>query len=141
VTQKTKVNETEELLSAVRKEYQYAALVQTPAALVCANRGIPIYAQVDDMAQMIGRKISVVSGKSEKIVQALEKVNAVLVPGVGAVVRSECEDDTIALELLVDKSAICSIHTAASNVKARIGFIDSALMRLVYQKKYSKQKN
>jgi L-fuculose-phosphate aldolase len=141
VTQGTAANEAEALLNAVREKFQYTALVQTPAAVVCANRGIPIYAQVDDMAQMIGRKISVVSGKTVKIINALDKVNAVLVPGVGAVVRSESEDDTTALRLLVDKAAVCSIHAAASNVKARIGVIDAALMKLVYQKKYSKQKN
>ncbi len=141
VTQGTTANEAQTLLSAVREKFQYAALVQTPAAVVCANRGIPVYAQVDDMAQMIGRKISVVSGGAVKIIQALEKADAVLVPGVGAVVRSESEDDTTALQLLADKAAVCSIHAAASNVKARIGVIDAALMRLVYQKKYSKQKN
>jgi len=141
VTEGTTANETEALLHAAREKFHYAALVQTPAAVVCAKRGIPIYAQVDDMAQMIGRKISVVSGKTMKILNALEKVNAVLVPGVGAVVRSESEDDTTALGLLVDKAAVCNIHATASNVKARIGVIDAALMNLVYQKKYSKQKS
>ena len=141
VSKGSTTNEAEALLSAVREQFQYAALVQTPAAVVCANRGIPIYAQMDDMAQMIGRKISVVPCNTVKIMKSLEKVNAVLVPGVGAVVRSEAEDDTIALGLLVDKAAVCSIHAAASNVKARIGIIDAALMKLVYQKKYSKQKS
>jgi Ribulose-5-phosphate 4-epimerase and related epimerases and aldolases len=141
VTQGKTANEVEALLKAVREKFQYAALVQTPAAVVCANRGIPIYAQLDDMAQMIGRKVSMVSGSTEKIIKTLEKVNAVLVPGIGAVVRSESEDDTTALQLLVDKSAVCSIHTAASNEKVRIGAIDVALMKFVYQKKYSKQKN
>lgn len=141
VTQRTSAKEVEALLSPVREKFLYAALVQTPAALVCANRGIPIYAQMDDMAQMIGRKISIVSRNTEKIIHALEKVNAVLVPGVGVLVRSESEDDMTALGLLADKSAVCSIHTAASNVKARISIAHAALMRFVYQKKYSKQKN
>ncbi|MFT3983550.1 MAG: class II aldolase/adducin family protein [Lachnospiraceae bacterium] len=141
VTRRTTEREAEALLNAVKEKFQYAALVQTPAAVVCAGRGLPIYAQVDDMAQMIGRKIPVVSGEKRNVIQALEKVNAVLVPGIGAVVRSEAEDDTTALQLLTDKAAVCSIHASAWNVKARIGVIDSGLMRLVYQKKYSKQKN
>lgn len=45
----------------VKEKFKYAALVQTPAVNACANKGIPIYAQLDDMAQMIGRKIPVVS--------------------------------------------------------------------------------
>ncbi len=133
-------NEAEVLLNAVRKKYQYAALIQTPAALICANRGIPIYAQVDDMAQMIGRKIPLISSNPTDVIHALEKANALLVPGMGAIVRAEAEDDTKALGLLLDKAAICSIHTAALNVKARIGVIDAAIMKFVYQKKYSKQK-
>ncbi len=141
VARRTTEREAEALLNAVKEKFQYAALVQTPAAVVCAGRGLPIYAQVDDMAQMIGRKIPVVSGEKKNVIQALEKVNAVLVPGIGAVVRSEAEDDTTALQLLTDKAAVCSIHASACNVKARIGVIDSGLMRLVYQKKYSKQKN
>jgi L-fuculose-phosphate aldolase len=132
--------EAEDLLWTVRGKFTYAALVQTPAVLVCADRGTPIYAQVDDMAQMIGRKISVISGSTLSILQALEKVNAVLVPGIGAVVRSDVEDDRAALELLVDKAAVCSIHTSVWKEKARISIFDAALMKLVYQKKYSKQK-
>ncbi|TAH74725.1 MAG: class II aldolase/adducin family protein [Anaerolineaceae bacterium] len=141
VTQKTKANDAEALLSAVRKKFQYAALVQTPATIVCANRGVSIDAQLDDMAQMIGRKISVVSGEVANIIHAIEKVNAILVPGIGAVVRAESEDDMIALGLLIDKAAVCSIHSAASNVKARISVTHATLMKLVYQMKYSKQKS
>lgn len=129
-----------ELTGAVKEKFKYATVVRTPAVVACVNRGTPIYAQVDDMAQMIGRKIPVVSNKTGQVVKALEKVNAVLVPGIGAVVRAETEDDMKALGLLVDKAAVCNIHTDACNVKARIGFIDAALMKLVYQMKYSKQK-
>lgn len=139
-TQEADSVKAEKLMIAIKDKYQHAALVQTPAVVTCANRRIPIQAQVDDMAQMIGRKIPVISGGTGIVIHALEKRNAVLVPGIGAVVRSESEDDTTALKLLVDKAAICSIHTAALNVKARIGIFDAALMKLVYNMKYSKQK-
>lgn len=130
----------EELLSAVKERFKFTSLVQTPAVVACADRGKPVCAQVDDMAQMIGRKIPVVPDKTAQVVKALEKVNAVLVPGVGGIVRAETEDDMTALGLLADKAAVCSIHTAALNVKAGIGVIDGALMKLVYKMKYSKQK-
>ncbi|HHZ03380.1 MAG TPA: class II aldolase/adducin family protein [Tissierellia bacterium] len=138
VTQEARANEGEKLLSRVKEKFPYAALVQTPAVIACANRKIPIYAQLDDMAQMIGWKIPVVS--DNEVTHALEKVNAVFVPGFGALVRAESEDDMKALELLVDKAAVCRIHTTALNVEAKIGFIDAALMKLVYKMKYSKQK-
>ncbi len=139
-TEEIRFAEAEDLLMAVGERYRYAALVQTPAVLACANRGTPIYAQVDDMAQMIGRRITVIPGNTAKVLQALERVKAVLVPGIGAVVRSAAEDDMMALKLLVEKAAVCSLHTAACRVKARIGSFDAFLMKLVYQMKYSKQK-
>jgi L-ribulose-5-phosphate 4-epimerase len=129
----------EKLLREAKERFPYASLAQTPAVIACASSESPIYAQLDDMAQMIGRKIPVV--KDSEAIHALEKLNAVLVSEVGAVVWSEAADDTKALELLVDKAAICSIHTAANGVKARIGVIDAALMKLVYKRKYAKQKN
>lgn len=138
--QETGIRKGEALLREIREKFKYADIVETPAVHACADRGMPIYAQVDDMAQMIGRKIRVVSGEGAKIIKALEKENALLVPGIGAIVRSEAEDDTMALKLLVDKAAVCSLHTEALKVKGRIGVIDAALMKLVYQKKYSKQK-
>lgn len=139
-TEQVTDQEIEALLGAVRGNFRYTAPVQTPAAIVCASLGKPIFAQVDDMAQMIGRRIPVVANDPEKIIAALKKGNAILVPGVGAVVRSDAEDDLTALQLLVDKAAVCSIHTTAMKVKARISAFDTALMKLVYQKKYSKQK-
>lgn len=129
-----------ELLGAVREKFKYASLVQTPAVVACADRGKPIRAQVDDMAQMIGRKIPVVPDKTDQVVKALEKVNVILVPGIGGIVKAETEDDMTALGLLADKAAVCSIHTDALNVKAGIGLIDGTLMKLVYKMKYSKQK-
>lgn len=129
----------EKLLSMIKAKFPYTALVQTPAVVACANRGIPIYAQLDDMAQMIGRKIPLVS--DNEVIHALEKTNAVLVQGMGAIVRSESEDDTKALEILVDKAAVCSIHTAECNMKSRISIIDAVLMKFIYKMKYSKQKN
>jgi hypothetical protein len=140
VTQKAVFGKSEELLSAVGEKYYHSAIVHSPATIAWANKKIPIYAQLDDMAQMIGRKIPVVSDESEKVVSAIKKWNAVLVPGIGILVRAENKDDLTALGLLVTKAAICSIHTAALNVKARIGVFDAALMKLVYKMKYSKQK-
>lgn len=128
------------LLGTIKSKYQYAALVQTPAVLACADRGKSIFAQVDDMAQMIGRTILVASKNPADIFRVLDKKAAVLVPGVGAVVHSASEDDTYALGLLVDKAAVCSIHTEAWHTKARLGSADVALQYLVYKKKYAKKK-
>lgn len=139
-TQTMDAGEAHTLLNAIKKRHPYAALVQTPAVIAWADRGRPVYAQVDDMAQMIGRKIPVVSKEPAEILRILEKKDAALVPGMGAIVKSESEDDTYVFGLLVDKAAVCSIHTDTRNVKARLGVIDVTLQHLVYKKKYSKQK-
>lgn len=135
------ITKTDELLKTVRDKFKYIDLVQTAAVLECASKGLPIYAQLDDMAQMIGRKIPVIVNDINHVVKALERKNAVLVSSVGALVRAETEDDMIALRLLVDKAAVSNLHTAASNVKTRIGIVDASLMKLVYKMKYSKQKD
>ena len=77
-TQEAASEKAEVLAKAVKEKFRHAALVKTPAVLVCANRGLPIYAQVDDMAQMIGRKIPVVSDETGRVLKALERRNAVL---------------------------------------------------------------
>lgn len=140
-SQKDVEKKAEELLRSVKGKYPYAALVQTPAVIKCAMSGKPIFAQLDDMAQMIGRKIPVVSDNKDEVIKALEKVNVSLVAKVGAVVRADNEDDMTALGILTDKAAVSSLHTDAMNVKARIGFIDAAIMKAVYKMKYSKQKD
>ena len=133
------INLSDRLLSEAKAKYKYCALANTAAVVSLANAKKKIYAQLDDMAQMIGRKIPVVT--KDKAVKKLEKYGAVLVPGVGAIVKADAEDDTAAMKLLVDKAAVSAIHTAALKKRARLSLIDCALMNLVYKMKYSKQKN
>lgn len=131
------------LISAVKKEitarYKYADVFATPSVGKCAEEGIRIYAQVDDMAQMMGRVIPIVS--EERAADVLKKYNAVLIKGVGAAVRGGDEDDMKALKLLTDKACTCFLHTAALGEKARLGMADTLIMNYVYRHKYSKQKS
>ena len=128
------------LQAKMERRYPHVGFVCTPVVMVCAESGRAIRAQVDDMSQMIGGKIPVVSQDSAKIIKALEKKTAVLVKGVGAVVNADSQDDVVALELLVEKAAVCSLHAAAMGEKATISMLDNAAMRWVYVQKYSKQK-
>ena len=45
-----------------------------------------------------------------------------------------------ALRLLTEKSALCALHTSGIGAKVKLGTVDTALMRFVYKKKYSKRK-
>ncbi len=106
------------------------------ASVTCAKKGIQIVAQLDDMAQMIGKKILVVSDVSA----GLLKSNAVMVPNEGIFVQGMDADDTIALDILAEKAAVTALHTNASHVKVKLSAFDTTLMRFVYVKKYSKKK-
>ena len=104
-----------------------------------ADLGIPLYAELDDMAQMIGRRIPFAPDE-ETAEKLLERTNAVFVRGKGCLVRGEDADDTEALKILARKAAVAALHTRASGTGARLGPFDTALMRYVYKSKYSKQK-
>lgn len=95
---------------------------------------------LDDIAQMIGPKLKVVDNDDAKIIAALNKQDAVLVKGVGAVILTEDPDDAKALELLVVKTAMAKNYLDALGIKKPLSWIDCTLMRFVYKKKYSKKK-
>ena len=134
-----------DVIEKIRETFPLASWVATPAAVTWSGCGRPIVAQLDDMAQMIGRKLTVVEARDiytleEVIFGALEEKNAVLVRGLGAVVNGEDEDDTEALKALVDKACITALHTYAAKVNCHLSFADCELMRFIYLKKYSKLK-
>ena len=133
-------DKAQEIMDEVNKAYPEAKLVQTDALIIQANKKKRIPAQLDDMAQMIGRKIPAVSKRPKKIIKKLKRKNAVLVKNLGCVVRGRDEDDTEALGLLADKAAISALHCRESGAKIKLSGFDVALMNIVYNLKYSKKK-
>lgn len=129
-----------EILEKIRKQYPYADVVDTPAGLVRASQKDNLPAQVDDMAQIIGASIIHAEPEPEDILHKLEKTDAILVEGIGVVIKTEEPDDLEALKMLVEKAVICNLHTKALGVKARLSYFDTRLMRRVYVTKYSKRK-
>ncbi len=121
-------------------DYSGIVKVQTPAALKWSESGLPLVAQLDDMAQMIGRVIPVAASEAEAE-KMLAKKCAVFVKGGGALVRGRDADDTQALTILVEKAAVTALQARACGVKVKMNPMDIFLQNLVYQKKYSKQKN
>ena len=76
-----------------KKPFHYVGICDTPAVLLCAASGREIPAQVDDMAQMIGRKIPCCLHVRRDMLGLLRKYGAVLVPRVGVVVSAGTADD------------------------------------------------
>ena len=128
------------LMDAVRAEIPTAELSGGNYAVMWANTKKTLHAQLDDMAQMLGSHVNCVKASPRKVVKALRERDAVFVQGVGAVVKAIDPDDREALRLLTEKSALCALHTAGTDARARLGTVDTALMRFVYKKKYSKRK-
>lgn len=131
---------TEAFMALIHKRYPLARLVQTPHINACANKGSRIAAQVDDMAQMIGRDIPVMDKNAASVLKALQRKKAVMIRKMGIIVCAGDEEDVEALEILVKKAAICKIHASLCGEKGRLSALDTALMHLGYEMKYSKQK-
>lgn len=120
-----------------RRSYKGHDVDAQTAAVAFSALEIPLKAQLDDMAQMIGKEIPVAVGDVET---ALLTSPAVIVPGQGIKVKGRDEDDTKALEILSEKAAITALHCRSLGVKAVLPWFDVAIMNYVYRKKYSKQK-
>lgn len=141
------LREGRKIKELLNKGYDNVDILQTPQAVLLSREGIELTAQIDDMAQMIGRKVPVASGLLEAaeeterdVWEAMEKHAAVIIPGVGIAVRADSRDDLEALMLLMQKAAIVKLHTGAFGRAAELGRMESTLMHLIYSRKYSKQK-
>ncbi len=130
------------MISQVSNLREGAQVVCTKETLAAAELGRSIPAQVDDMAQMIGKKIPFVNrANSDEVVAALDKCGAVLIKDVGIIVWDPLAEEREALKVLTQKAAIVYLHTQACHVKGTLGSIDVFLQHLIYRTKYAKQKN
>ena len=121
-----------------RAGFSKADVFRTPAVDICAAKGDDIYAQVDDMAQMIGEKYP----QSETPMRLFLPLRGVSSADsdVGAVVRAKTEDDE-ALRLLVDKACICCVHTRAMDMELKLAESDVIRMRHKYEDDYARRKD
>ena len=113
-------------------------IVSSPELLTVAAKGKSIKSQLDDISQMIGCGVTVAN--QNNFLDKLKKTNAVIIAGVGAVVKADDTDDAEALAVLLQKMAVVKLHTEFYKAKAIIGTIDSLRMHHTYVYKYSKQK-
>jgi len=130
----------ETLLHAGAKRFAHVGATRAVgAALCCANRGERVFAQLDDMAQMIGAELPTVA--AEAALDALAGCDAVLVAGVGALCRADTAEDCESLCLLAEKACIAHLHTKAWGAAetTRLSGVDVELMRRDYRSGYSKR--
>ena len=116
--------------------YRYCEVLTDKALIALSNSETEIFSQLDDVSQMIGTKIVTV----DSLDKALKlNDNAVLIKGVGALIKAENKDDLEALKVLMNKMAIVKLYTKAKNVKAEISIEESDFMHYDYVTRYSKQ--
>lgn len=118
--------------------YGYCEVLTDKALIALSNSETEIFSQLDDVSQMIGTKIVTVDSLNKALKLS---DNAVLVKGVGALIKAENKDDLEALKVLMNKMAIVKLYTKAKNVKAEISIEESDFMHYDYVNRYSLQNN
>ncbi len=131
--------QTEQVDEKLLASSENMLFTSTPEILKMADKG-GFVAQIDDMAQMLGRKIRSVPNDNAAILHALNKQDAVLVKNAGLVIMTEQKDDAEALKLLIEKAAMAKVYTLSRGIQADLSLFDCMLMRCVYKMKYSKKK-
>lgn len=126
---------SKELVSACKD----MVVISDPNLLLMGQIG-GFKAQIDDMAQMLGPRLHAVENNDAKILNALNKYDAVLVKDVGCVILAEAKDDAEALKMIVSKAAMAKRYTLACGVDIKLSAFECKLMREVYKLKYSKKK-
>ena len=129
-----------ELLEEVCRRSYRGHNLSEKATAAYSRLGIPLKAQLDDMAQMIGPSIDVITSDPKRYLARNNK-NAVIVKNRGIAVLGKDKEDKEALRVLVEKAAISALHTRYYGKKATLGFLDTKYMNYMYNKSYSKKKD
>ena len=109
-----------------------ALLSEAPFTRAWAERGEPLKAAVDDLAQLIGPRVSIV----RDLPQARPKNDALFVMKRGLVA---CGADAEALAMVVEKAARTAIGGEALGGAVPIPAWEARLMRWVYKNSYAKR--
>lgn len=95
---------------------------------------------IDDLAQIAGVNIKIMNNDVKAIARQLKSKNAVLLKNAGALCTGITESDAKAVAMVLKKGCAADLYATTLNKSVYLGFIDAYLQRIVYIKKYSKQK-
>ncbi|MCR5784217.1 MAG: class II aldolase/adducin family protein [Eubacterium sp.] len=121
-------------------EGKHIIQINSSNVLALAERDCDFWAQIDDMAMMIGEKMPICAPNAHEIMGLLKDYGAVLVKGYGAFALTEDEEDAAAAGILIEKAATAALHAKALGVNADLDRTDAAFMRKDYITRYSKEK-
>lgn len=99
--------------------------------------GKTVKPQLDDFAQICGTKVKCVAPK--KAAKAIKGKNAVIIKNQGALCCGSDEGDAQAVDMIMSKQSLTLLGSKVFGKAKAINPVESALMRVVYLMKYSKQ--
>ncbi len=144
------IPDTAELHLAVykkRKDVNCIIHSKNSDILAVSRLGKKMNPLLDDFAQLVGTKVKIAEynpnstlKSSKKVVRALKGRNAVLLKDNGALCASGDMSDAQAVEMVMDKGCKTQIGADLYGKIKPINPIEAKLMRIIYLKKYSKQK-
>ncbi len=127
-----------ELLEAARG--LYAVADGSPAAAAVSRRGKTLRPFMDDLAQIAGVNVRCAEPTAESVAKQIRGRNAVLVRGFGAVCTGKTPEDAEAVRMILTKSCRASLYADTVPGCRPLRGPDCAVQRLIYLKKYSRQK-
>lgn len=114
-------------------------ITRPPFAAKFADAGIPVRAPLDDMAQIIGPEVKVISGgNARKISRALRGTNAVLVRGEGLITCGRTLYEAFTALTVFEKAAEIKAKASVIGGTKEIDPFVARAMHLFYMKKYSR---
>ncbi len=133
-------------MAIYRDRSDITALVHTSSSsvLCCSKAGETVKPMLDDMAQIVGTSIRTApAGASEEelsvLCSAMKKRNTVFIRDGGALCGAGSLDDAHAVCQVSEKACQAWVESWILGGGHKISALESALMRFVYLKKYSKQ--
>lgn len=120
------------------KEMNAMVISKPPYIGICIDSKKPIHAVLDDMAQIVGRTVNVVSYTEKAISHALKNSEAVMIRGGYVITCGRNLYEAYVAMTVLEKAAEVLLKSAVLGGSVPISKVDAKLMREVYKYKYSK---
>lgn len=128
----------------------YLAGIQSPVVALVVRKGKELRPYLDDLAQIAGPSVrcaradwpetGILNRKQNlAVAKAIKGRNAVLFSDGGAICGGETADDVAAVRTLLNKGCEAALYGERKGC-APLGYGDAWLQRMIYTKKYSRQK-
>lgn len=122
----------------VQKKGGFVLFINDTEVMKCSSMSQPLLPYLDDFAQIAGMKTVVCEIKKTSVLSAFNHSSAVFIKDIGAMCWGKNEKDAEAVCMVLRKNCKAYLTAFLFNNLYPINPMESALMRFVYLKKYSK---